>query len=260
MDGDINFLTFAEYIPPDVVTAFEKKYGVKVHQSFYSTQPEMVTKMATGQPIDLVLADSAPMPQLLAGNLLQAFDMNELKNADQLDGYFKAPWWDNGKYRYSVPYGAGPTGIMWRKDKVKNLTNTLGRHLVDHPEANGHIYLLSQQGDTMGMALIKNGYSCNSGDPAEVEKATKSLLDLKPQRGQVHDRPRAGDRERRRLADGGLDDADLPGPGAGQGSRRNVGFSVPPNGPLLACDSPVGRRERQGSRDGAFVHGLDDAV
>ena len=49
--------------------------------------------------------------------------MNELKNANQLDGYFKAPWWDNGKYRYSVPYGAGPTGIMWRKDKVKNLTN-----------------------------------------------------------------------------------------------------------------------------------------
>ena len=32
----------------------------------------------------------------------------------------------------------------------------------------------------MGMALIKNGYSCNSGDPRQVEKATKSLLDLKP--------------------------------------------------------------------------------
>ena len=69
VDGDINFLTFAEYIPPDVVTAFEKKYGVKVNQSFYSTQPEMVTKMATGQPIDLVLGDSAPHPQLLAGKL-----------------------------------------------------------------------------------------------------------------------------------------------------------------------------------------------
>ena len=56
VDGDINFLTFAEYIPPAVVTTFEKKYGVKVHQSFYSTQPEMVTKMATGAPIDLASA------------------------------------------------------------------------------------------------------------------------------------------------------------------------------------------------------------
>ena len=110
---------------------------------------------------------------------MQPFDMNELKNADQLDGYFKSPWWDNGKYRYSVPYGAGPTGIMWRKDKVKDLTNTWN-DIFDHPEANGHIYLLSQQGDTMGMALVKNGYSCNSGDPAEVQKATQSLLDLKP--------------------------------------------------------------------------------
>ena len=234
VDGDINFLTFAEYIPPDVVTAFEKKYGVKVNQSFYSTQPEMVTKMATNAPIDLVLSDSAPMPQLLAGNLLQAFDMNELKNADQLDGYFKSPWWDNGKYRYSVPYGAGPTGIMWRKDKVKDLTNTWN-DIFDHPEANGHIYLLSQQGDTMGMALVKNGYSCNSGDPAEVQKATQSLLDLKPNVAKfttdLGPVIASGDAY---LMEGwttqiyqGLVQAKDP---------SLVGFSVPPDGPLLACD------------------------
>ncbi len=234
VDGDINFLTFAEYIPPDVVTAFEKKYGVKVNQSFYSTQPEMVTKMATNAPIDLVLSDSAPMPQLLAGKLLQAFDMNDLKNADQLDGYFKAPWWDNGKYRYSVPYGAGPTGIMWRKDKVKDLTNTWN-DIFDHPEANGHIYLLSQQGDTMGMALVKNGYGCNSGDPAEVQKATQSLLDLKPNVAKfttdLGPVIASGDAY---LMEGwttqiyqGLVQAKDP---------SLVGFSVPPSGPLLACD------------------------
>jgi spermidine/putrescine transport system substrate-binding protein len=235
VDGDINFLTFAEYIPPEVVTKFERKYGVKVHQSFYSTQPEMVTKMATGAPIDLVLGDSAPMPQLLAGNLIQPFDLADLKNADQLDGYFQAPWWDNGKYRYSVPYGAGPTGIMWRKDKVSNLTNTWN-DIWSHPEANGHIYLLSQQGDTMGMALVKNGFSCNSGDPSEVQKATQSLLDLKPH-----------------VASFTTNLAPTIQSGAAwlmegwttqiyQGMVETkdpsvVGFSVPPDGPLLACDT-----------------------
>lgn len=235
VDGDINFLTFAGYIPPGVVTRFEKKYGVKVHQSFYSTQPEMVTKMATGAPIDLVLNDSAPHPQMLAGKLIQPFNLHELKNANQLDGYFKAPWWDHGKYRYSVPYGAGPTGIMWRKDKVKNLTNRWG-DIWSHPEANGHIYLLSQQGDTMGMALIKNGFGCNSGVPSEVQKATRSLLDLKPHVASFTTNLApviaSGDAW---LMEGwttqiyqGLVQAKNP---------ANVGFSVPPNGPLLACDT-----------------------
>ena len=234
VDGDINFLTFAEYIPPDVVTAFEKKYGVKVNQSFYSTQPEMVTKMATNAPIDLVLSDSAPMPQLLEGNLLKAFDMSELKNSDQLDGYFKAPWWDNGKYRYSVPYGAGPTGIMWRKDKVQGMTNTWN-DIFNHPEANGHIYLLSQQGDTMGMALVKNGYNCNSGNPDEVQKATQSLLDLKPHvakfttdLGPVVSSGDAWLMEgwTTQIYQGMTQNTD----------PSNIGFSVPPDGPLLACD------------------------
>ena len=258
MDGDINFLTFAEYIPPAVVKNFEKKYGVKVHQSFYSTQPEMVTKMATGAPIDLVLGDSAPHPQLLAGKLIQPFDLNELKNANQLDGYFKAPWWDHGKYRYSVPYGAGPTGIMWRKDKVKKLTNRWG-DIWSHPEANGHIYLLSQQGDTMGMALIKNGYSCNSGDPSQVGKATKSLLDLKPHVASFTTNLApviaSGDAW---LMEGwttqiyqGLVQNKTPG------ERRLL---RPAQRPAARLRHALGRRARQGPRDGPAVHGLDHAL
>jgi spermidine/putrescine transport system substrate-binding protein len=235
VDGDINFYTFAQYIPPSVVTNFEKKYGVKVNQSFYSTQPEMVTKMATGAPIDVVLGDSAPMPQLLAGKLIQPYDPADLKNFDQLDGYFKAPWWDHGKYRYSVPYGAGPTGIMWRKDKVSNMTNTWN-DIWSHPQANGHIYLLSQVGDTMGMALVKNGFYCNSGVQSEVQKATTSLLDLKPHVASFTTNLapviQSGDAW---LMEGwttqiyqGL--VNSPDPSV-------VGFSVPPNGPLLACDT-----------------------
>jgi spermidine/putrescine transport system substrate-binding protein len=134
-----------------------------------------------------------------------------------------------------VPYGAGPTGIMWRKDKISNLTNTWN-DIWSHPEANGHIYLLSQQGDTMGMALVKNGFDCNSGDPGQVQKATQSLLDLKPH-----------------VASFTTNLAPTIQSGAAwlmegwttqiyQGMIETkdpsvVGFSVPPDGPLLACDT-----------------------
>ena len=39
-----------------------------------------------------------------------------------------------------------------------------------------------------------------------------------------------------------------------------VGFSVPPDGPLLACDCLSVGVNAQAPGNGAFVHGLDDAV
>ena len=89
----------------------------------------------------------------------------------------------------------------------------------------------------MGMALIKNGYNCNSGDPAEVEKATKSLLDLKPHVAKFTTDLGPGDRQRRRLADGGLDDADLPGPGAEQAPGELSGSPCRRTGRCSACDT-----------------------
>ena len=55
----------------DVVSAFEKEYGVKVKQSFMSTNAESVQKLAAGQPFDLITTNNGYMAQFLGGNLLQ---------------------------------------------------------------------------------------------------------------------------------------------------------------------------------------------
>ena len=101
----------------------------------------------------------------------------------------------------------------------------------------------------MGMALIKNGYSCNSGDPSQVGKATKSLLDLKPHVASFTTNLApviaSGDAW---LMEGwttqiyqGLVQNKNP---------SNVGFSVPPNGPLLAGAGGRGRLHRRQSHHG----------
>jgi spermidine/putrescine transport system substrate-binding protein len=53
--------------------------------------------------------------------------------------------------------------------------------MFEHPEMKGHIYLTAEQGDTIGMALLANGFPGSSSNPSQIQKATADLLKLKPQ-------------------------------------------------------------------------------
>jgi spermidine/putrescine transport system substrate-binding protein len=234
-DGDISWLTWAEFVPPAVVSSFEQEYGVKVNQSFMSTNAESVQKLATGQPFDLITTNNGYMGQFLGANLLQPFDLADLKNGGEIAPYFQTPYWDSGEYRYTVPYDYGPTGIMYRADKVSNITGSWD-DIWSNPEADGHLYLLSAIGDTLGMALLRNGHDANSGDPDEVNQAADSLVELRPRVASftTDDAPPVAS-GKAWLMQGwstpiyiGLQQAKDP---------ENIKFYVPKEGPLMAADT-----------------------
>lgn len=183
-DGDVNWLTWAQYIPSSVVSSFQKEYGVKVNQSFMTDDEQYVQKLAAGEPFDLITTNSAYLPQSVAGNLLQTFDPGDLKNWGQLIPFFQHPFYDDGQYRFTIPYGYGPTGIMYRSDKVTHLTHTWA-DLWNNPEAAGHTYILDQVEETLGMSLLRDGASLNSADPGQVQTAADHLISLKPRLGGI---------------------------------------------------------------------------
>jgi spermidine/putrescine transport system substrate-binding protein len=179
-DGDITWLTWAEYVPPKVVSAFEKEYKVKVTQTFMDNGEQVVQKLAAGVPYDVVTTDSEYFPQTAAGNLLQPFDPASLKNWDQLLPYYEKPWWESGQFRYSIPYGNGPDGIFYLKSKLHGKLSHTWDDLFTHPEMFGHLYLFSIMSDTLGMALLRRGHSCNSAVESQVVQAANDLVALKP--------------------------------------------------------------------------------
>lgn len=184
VDGDVSWLTWAEYIPPQVVASFEKEYGVTVTQSFMTDDEQYVQKLAAGEPFDLITSNSAYLPQSTAGNLLGTFDPGDLKYFDQTIEFFRHPFYDDGQYRFTVPYGYGPTGIMYRSDKVTDITHTWN-DLFNNPEAAGHTYVLDQVEETLGMSLLRDGASLNSGVPGQVTTAASKLIALKPHLGGI---------------------------------------------------------------------------
>lgn len=183
-DGNVNWLTWAQYIPPKVVSSFEKEYGVSVTQSFMTDDEQYIQKLAAGEPFDLITTNSAYLPQSTAGNLLQTFDPGDLKNFDQTIPFYHNPFYDDGQYRFTVPYGYGPTGIMYRSDKVTHISHTWS-DIWNNPEAAGHTYVLDQVEETLGMSLLRDGAPLNSADPGQVQKAAANIISLKPRLGGI---------------------------------------------------------------------------
>lgn len=187
-DGDITWFTWAEYVEPKIVKAFEKEYGVKVNQAFFNSDEAMVQKLASGLPYDLVTTNSAYIERLVQGGTLQSYDLGDLKNADQLTPYFEHPVYDKGKYRYTVPYGYSPAGIAYQKEKLGGTIPSSWNDFWNLQEqASGHMFVLSQIEETIGMSLVREGNPANSEDPEQVKKAVDELIELKPHLAAVSD-------------------------------------------------------------------------
>jgi spermidine/putrescine transport system substrate-binding protein len=184
VDGDLNWLTWEEYIPDSVVSGFEKHYGVKVTQSYMTDDEQYVQKLAAGQPFDLITTNSAYMPQTIGGNLVQGFSPSSLKNWDQVIPYFKKPFYDNGAVRYTIPYGYSPTGVAYVEGNGLKITGTWN-DLWNNPQAKGHIYVLDQIEETIGASLLRDKYSLNSANPNQVKQAVGDLEKLKPYLGGI---------------------------------------------------------------------------
>mgnify|MGYP002682679127 CR=1 FL=1 len=179
-DGDLIYFSWADFIDPALVKAFEKEYGVKVKLSYFDSDDAMVQKVASGLPYDFVCTNSAYLPRMIQAELLQPIPHAELANMGEVIDFFQDPFFDPGA-RYSLPYGGGPTGIAWRTDKIDSTTVTgAWEDLWQTAEADGKKYVLDQIEEALGMSLQRLGYDIDTGDAGQLDEAAQELIDLKP--------------------------------------------------------------------------------
>ncbi len=184
IDGDLYFFNWNSYINPKLIKGFEKEYGVTVHQIYYASEDEAVSKVAANQPYDVAIIDSTQIPRLIKAGLIREVDHSELTNWDQVLPFFKDPTYDPGA-KHTAPYDVGPVGIAWRTDILGDMTGSFADLWNNAQKAKGHTFVLDDMIHMLGMALLHAGYSQNSGDPGELKAATDSLLQLKPYLGGI---------------------------------------------------------------------------
>ncbi len=175
--GTLRFSNWPLYIDIDAKTKrhpsldqFTKKTGVKVayqedindNDSFFGKiQGPLSHNQSISRDI-IVLTDASGLPARMIGlGWLSKLDKAALPNQSNLIAAQQHPAWDPNR-EYSMPWQSGMTGIGYDPTKIGAVTSI--KQLLTDPRLKGKITLLTEFGDTIGLATLANG-----DDPTKID-------------------------------------------------------------------------------------------
>jgi spermidine/putrescine transport system substrate-binding protein len=166
------------YIPDQVVKDFEKEYNAKVVYDMYASNEEMFTKLkAGGSGYDLVFPSGDYVSIMIKENMLEQIDRAKVPNFKNLDPAVLAKiHFDEGS-KYSVPYMMGAAGVAVNKKHVPNFDKSWS--LFNREDLKGRMTMLDDMREVLGAALKSLGYSVNTKNLDELEKAKELVKQWK---------------------------------------------------------------------------------
>jgi spermidine/putrescine transport system substrate-binding protein len=180
--GELFYYNWAAYVNPKTYKDFTKASGIKVRKDFYVSNEALQAKLKAGaRGYDLAVPTGYMVQILAQDKLLQPIDWKKLPNVKKnIDPKFRRLPFDP-KDQYSVAKDWGTTGFMYRTDLVEERPTTW-REFVNLAKGkySGKITVLDGIPEVIGSMLVMLGYSYNSDDRSELDKAKKELIALKP--------------------------------------------------------------------------------
>jgi spermidine/putrescine transport system substrate-binding protein len=169
----ISLFIWEEYMDPEVLVAFEAETGIKVIESTFGSNEDLLAKLQVGGGGYDVIVPSDYMVQVMARQgLLEELDHSQLSNLTNLHARFQSPPFDPA-HKHAVPFQWGVTGIAYNAAEMPEPPTSWAEFFdpARVASAKGRISMLNDSRETLGAALIALGYSPNSRDVAELEQA-----------------------------------------------------------------------------------------
>ncbi|MGZ3689705.1 MAG: polyamine ABC transporter substrate-binding protein, partial [Bdellovibrionota bacterium] len=174
----VNLAIWSNYVSPELLAEFEKRTGIKVQISNYSSNEELLAKLQAGASgYDVAVPSDYMVFAMSKLGLLQRLDYSRLSNAKSLDSHYLKKQYDT-ENKYSIPYDWGTTGIAVNRETYKGSLKGWN-DLFNNPALAGKFTLLDDVRETLGMALKAQGFSMNSKDPAQLAKAKELLMKVR---------------------------------------------------------------------------------
>jgi spermidine/putrescine transport system substrate-binding protein len=175
---ELNLYAWAGEVPDTVIAAFEDETGIAVTMDTFDSNETMISKLAAGSSGYDIVQPSQYAVQLLVGQeLVQAIDYNQVTGMENIGEAFTDPSFDPGN-EYSIPWVWGTTGLLYN-EQCTGAPITSWKSLFD-PAYAGKVYMLDNMLAAYIVGLQVNGLSASTTDEAEIEIATKTLIDQKP--------------------------------------------------------------------------------
>ena len=169
-----------EYIDPEVIEMFEAETGIEVVYDEFETPEIMYAKMVQNDgAYDVICPSDYMIEKMLDAGMLQELDPDAIPNRKYIgEQYLKAAESFDPGNRYSVPYCWGTVGILYNKNMVDDPVTSWD--ILWDEKYSGQILMQDSIRDAFTVALKRNGYSLNSTDPAELEKAAEDMIAQRP--------------------------------------------------------------------------------
>ena len=173
-----------EYIDPELIDMFEKETGINVVYDVFETLEEMYPVIEAGGVVyDCVCPSDYMIEKMIQNGRLQEINYDNIPNIKYIgEDYMKmASEFDPGN-KYAVPYTWGTVGILYNTRMLDELGVPYPKKWADlwNPKLKNEILMQDSVRDAFMVALKKNGYSCNTEDPEELDKAKHDLIEQKP--------------------------------------------------------------------------------
>ncbi len=175
---DLRIYGWAGEMPDEVLADFQKETGIHVTFDTFDSNESLIAKLdAGGSGYDLVNPSQYAVQILINRGKLVELDHAKIDTYGKIAPTFQNVSYDTGN-KFSIPYVWGTTGLAYNKTCV-DAPITSWKSLFDE-KYKGRVYMLDNMLAAYIAGLQVNGFRANSTNPAEIEKATETLIAQKP--------------------------------------------------------------------------------
>ena len=167
-----------EYLGENVISDFEKQYGVRVIVENFDSNEMMYTKLMAGDRYDVIIPSDYMIERLMNEDFLQPLDKSMIPNMENMSDAVLGMSYDPDN-TYSIPYFWGSVGLVYNHENVDPaVIESEGWEVLRNTDYAGHIYIYDSERDSFMMAFKALGYSMNTEDPNEINDAYEWRLQM----------------------------------------------------------------------------------
>jgi spermidine/putrescine transport system substrate-binding protein len=174
---EIFIYNWSEYMDPAVKEQFEAECGVKVTETNFESNEELLaTLQAGGADYDVIFPSDYMVTTLISEGLVAELDFSIITNIANMETTNVNQYFDP-EQKYTVPWFWGTSGFAVDTNVVTEYANSWSMMFDPNSPYCGQISMLNDQRETLGAALMYLGYSLNDVDPAHLEEAKNLLIE-----------------------------------------------------------------------------------
>jgi spermidine/putrescine transport system substrate-binding protein len=186
LENHLEIYTWSDYSDPTTFTKFlklpaEAKAGMTLHQSFYSSNDELLAKLhAGGTTYDIIVPSQNAVAQLIQEGGLMALDKALLPNLKYLDpSFLKASYDPTGDYHVIKDFGI--TMFFYNHKVVNEELKTMHDFYMALPKnvSKGRTNLLDGPEEVVPLALMAIDLNPNTTSQSDFNEVKSFLLSIR---------------------------------------------------------------------------------